>query len=139
MELTPYLTFNGECAAAFKFYEECLGGTIVMIQTHGESPMKDRAPADWHDKVIHATLRVGDFRVMGSDAPPTHYAAPQGMHVSISVDTPAEAERIFNALAECGAVSMPLQKTYWSSGFGMVVESPPILESAMATSRRLAT
>ena len=51
MELSPYLNFNGQCAAAFRFYEQCLGGKIVMMQTHGESPMKDRVPADWHDKV----------------------------------------------------------------------------------------
>jgi PhnB protein len=122
MELSPYLNFNGQCAAAFKFYEQCLGGKIVMMQTHGESPMKDHVPADWHDKVIHARLVVGDRILMGCDAPPTHYAAPQGMHVSISVASPADAERIFNALVENGKVSMPFQKTFWSSGFGMVVD-----------------
>ena len=57
MELSPYLNFNGQCAAAFKFYEQCLGGKIVMMQTHGESPMKDQVPPDWRDKVIHARLR----------------------------------------------------------------------------------
>jgi PhnB protein len=122
MELSPYLNFNGQCAAAFTFYERCLGGKIVMMQTHGESPMKDHVPADWHDKIIHARLVVGDKVLMGSDAPPTHYAAPQGMYVSISVASPSEAERIFNALADNGKVSMPFQKTFWSSGFGMLVD-----------------
>jgi PhnB protein len=111
MELSPYLNFNGQCAAAFKFYEKCLGGKIVMMQTHGESPMKDKVPADWHDKVIHARLIVGDTALMGSDAPPAPCAAPQGMSVSISVPSPVDAERIFNALADNGKVSMPFQKT----------------------------
>ena len=122
MELSPYLNFNGLCAAAFTFYAQCLGGKIVMMQTHGESAMKDHVPADWHDKIMHARLAVGGRVLMGSDAPPSHYAAPQGMYVSISVAFPAEAERIFNALAEHGKVSMPFQKTFWSSGFGMLVD-----------------
>jgi PhnB protein len=122
MELSPYLNFNGNCAAAFKFYEQCLGGKIVMLQTHGESPMKDQVPADWGDKVIHVRMVVGDFVLMGSDAPSAEYAPPQGMYVSISVASAAEAERIFNALAENGKITMPFAKTFWSSGFGMVVD-----------------
>lgn len=133
MEMSPYLIFNGQCAAAFKFYEQCLGGTITFLQTHGESPMKDNVPADWQDKVIHATLAVGDKVLMGSDAPPSHYTAPQGMSVSISGFVPAEGERIFKTLAEQGKVSMPFQKTFWSPGFGMLVDrfgTPWIINSA---------
>ena len=122
MELSPYLNFNGNCAAAFKFYEQCLGGTIVMMMTHGESPMKDRVPADWHDKVMHARLLVGDQALMGMDAPPTSYAAPQGIFVSFSVASAADAERIFKALVESGKVTMPFAKTFWSPGFGMLVD-----------------
>ena len=121
MELSPYLNFNGDCAAAFRFYERCFGGTIVMMQTHGESPMKDQVPPDWRDRVIHARLVVGGQALMGSDAPPDHYERPQGTHVSISVAS-ADAERIFRALAEGGTVSMPFQRTFWSPGFGMVVD-----------------
>jgi PhnB protein len=122
MELCPYLNFNGRCAEAFKFYERCLGGKIVMMQTHGESAMKDQVPADWLDKIIHARLVVGDRVLMGSDAPPEHYAEPKGFSVSINVAAAAEGERIFNALAENGKITMPFQKTFWSTGFGMLVD-----------------
>jgi PhnB protein len=122
VEITPYLNFNGNCAAAFRFYEKVLGGKIVMMQTHGESPMKEHVPADWRDKVIHARLVVDDKVLMGSDAPPDHYAAPQGLYVSVSVPSPADAERIFTALAENGKVTMPFEKTFWSAGFGMLVD-----------------
>ena len=122
MEISPYLNFNGDCAEAFKFYERCLGGKIVMMQTHGESPMKDKVAAGWHDKVIHARLLVGDNVLMGSDAPPPHYDAPRGTHVSISVASTTEGERIFSALAENGTINMPFQKTFWSPGFGMLVD-----------------
>ncbi len=93
-----------------------------MMQTHGESPMKDHVPSDWLDKIIHARLVVGDRMLMGSDAPPSAYTAPQGIFVSITVGTPTEAERTFNALAENGTISMPFQKTFWSAGFGMLVD-----------------
>jgi PhnB protein len=122
MELSPYLNFNGQCAEAFKFYEQCLGGKIVFMQTHGESAMKDQTPPDWQDKIMHATLKVGSQVLMGSDAPPAHYAAPQGIYVSISLPDPADGERIFNALADRGKVNMPFQKTFWAAGFGMLVD-----------------
>jgi PhnB protein len=122
MEISPYLNFNGQCAAAFRFYERCLGGRIIMMQTHGDSPMKDHVPADWHDKVLHARLVIGNQALMGSDAPADRYQRPQGIYVSISISSPQDAERIFKELAENGSVTMPFEKTFWSSGFGMVVD-----------------
>lgn len=122
MELGPYLNFDGQCAAAFERYAEVLGGRIEMMQTHGESPMKAHVPAEWHDKVIHARLALADGVLMGSDTPPAHYSPPQGIHASISVPALAEAERIFMALAESGQITMPFQKTFWSSGFGMLTD-----------------
>ncbi len=123
MELSTHLNFNGQCATAFKFYEECLGGRIVMLMTHGETPARERVPADWHDKVIHARLELGDGKVLiGCDAPPTCYATPQGMTVSVSVRDPEEAARLFNALSADGRITMPFQKTFWSPGFGMAVD-----------------
>ena len=121
MKLSPYVNFNGQCAEAFKFYEQQLGGKVLMMMTFGESPMKDQTAADWRDKVMHATLAIGDTVLMGMDAGPTHYAAPQGVFVSLTVAA-AEAERIFKALADGGKVTMPFQKTFWSPGFGMAVD-----------------
>ena len=81
MEVSAYLNFNGTCGEAFAFYAKVLGGTIVMMQTHGESPMKDQVPAEWRDKVLHVRMTVGDQAIMGSDAPPQHYVKPQGFGV----------------------------------------------------------
>ena len=122
MQLNAYLTFNGQCEAAFKFYEKCFGGKIVFMQTHGESPMAGQVPPDWRDKIIHATLHVGGAVLMGSDAPPPRYEKPQGIAVSLRVSDPADADRMFNALAENGTVQMPIQKTFWSVRFGMLVD-----------------
>src|SRR5712691_9190610 len=122
MKLSAYLNFKGDCAAAFKFYEACLGGKIVFMQTHGDSPMADQVPPGWRDKIMHATLQVGDAVLMGSDAPPQHYQKPQGLFVSVSVAKPEDADRIFEDLAESGTVQMPIQKTFWSARFGVLVD-----------------
>jgi len=84
--------------------------------------MADQVPPAWRDRIIHATLKVGDTLLMGSDAPAEHYQKPQGLYVSLSVATPADADRIFNALAEKGTVQMAVQTTFWSPRFGMLVD-----------------
>jgi PhnB protein len=122
MELNPYLIYNGQCETAFKFYEQCLGGKIETLMTHGNSPMAEQVTAEWRDKVMHARLKIGERVLMGSDAPPDHYEQPKGFAVSVSVAEPSEAERIFHALAENGSVQMPIQKTFWSVRFGMLVD-----------------
>lgn len=122
MDFTPYLNFNGDCAEAFKFYEQTLNGTIEVLQTHGDTPICDQVPAEWRDKVMHARLNVRGQVLMGSDAPAGQYEPPQGMFVTINVETTADGERIFNALAENGRTTLPFQKTFWSPGFGMAVD-----------------
>lgn len=122
MGVCAYLNFNGTCAEAFRFYEQVLGGTMIMLQTSGESPMRDQVPVERHDMVIHARLAVGDGLLMGSDAPPEYYRQPQGFGVSVTVSTTAEAQRIFDAFADGGTVTMPFEATFWSPGFGMVTD-----------------
>jgi len=122
MQLNPYLLFNGNCAEAFKFYEETLGGKIEGLFTYSGSPAAEHAPPEWGDKVMHATIAIGDQKLMGSDPPPGHYEQPKGMSVSISLDDPEKGQRIFNALAEGGTTTMPFGKTFWAAGFGMCTD-----------------
>lgn len=122
MQLDPYVHFNGRCQEAFQLYERCLGGKIVTLIPYAGSPAADQAPPGWGEKILHARLEAGGQVLMGCDAPPEHYQEPKGFSVSISVDDPADAEHIFNALAEQGTVRMPLQKTFWAHRFGMLVD-----------------
>jgi len=122
MQLSPYLIFNGQCEAAFKFYEECLGGKIEAMFTYAGTPVEEHVPPEWRHKILHGRLIVGDRVLMGCDAPPERYKEPEGFSVSLEIKDPADAERIFNALAENGRVQMPLQKTFWSARFGMAVD-----------------
>ena len=79
-------------------------------------------PAEWRNKILHARLIVGDEVLMGSDAPPDRYEEAKGFSVTVGVDDPTDAERIFDALAKNGTVKMPIQKTFWAARFGMLVD-----------------
>jgi PhnB protein len=120
MQLNPMLTFNGKCKEAFKFYEQCLGGKIVAMFTHAGTPAAEHVPAEWQSKIMHVCLKVGDSLLMGSDAPPDKSQAAKGFSVNIAVEEPAEAERIFHALAENGTIRMPIGPTFWAARFGML-------------------
>ncbi|MDX6385529.1 MAG: PhnB protein [Blastocatellia bacterium] len=123
MQINPYLNFNGQCEAAFKFYEQALGGKIAFRMTWGEMPgATEQFPPEMLTRIMHIHLSVGDQAIMGADSPPDQYKKPVGLNVSIHVKDSPTAERIFNALAEGGTTTMPFQKTFWSSGFGMCVD-----------------
>jgi PhnB protein len=122
MQLNPYLLFNGQCEAAFKFYEKCLGGKILMMQPHAGTPAADQVPAEWRSKILHARMTVGDQVLMASDAPPNRYQEPKGFSVALQMNDPAKAESTFQALAENGKVQMPIQQTFWAARFGMLVD-----------------
>ena len=122
MQINPYLFFKGDCEEAFRFYERSLGGRIVAMTTFGDSPMAQHASPEWHGKILHARLVLGDMVLMGSDAPPERHEAMQGFYVTLTTDDPAEAERVFLALAEEGTVRMQLQETFWAQRFGMLVD-----------------
>jgi PhnB protein len=120
MQINAYLHFNGNCEEAFKFYETLIGGKIGGLMTYDGAPMD--TPAHWRSKIMHASMTVGNALLMGADSMPHHYQPPAGFSVSISVDSAAEAERIFAGLAEGGNVTMPLQQTFWAIRFGMVTD-----------------
>jgi PhnB protein len=122
MQLNSYLTFNGQCEAAFKFYEQSLGGKIQCMMPHEGTPIAADVPAEWRKKILHARLLIGDDVLMGSDAPPERYEPPKGFSVTLQIKDPAQAERVFHALAENGTVKMPIQQTFWAVRFGMLVD-----------------
>jgi PhnB protein len=122
MQIQPYLFFNGDCEAAFNFYERCLGGKIEAMLTNAGSPAEQQVPAEWRGKILHARLVVGDAVLMASDAPPGHYQKPQGFSVSVQINEPGRAESVFHALAAGGTVSMPIQETFFAARFGMLVD-----------------
>jgi len=122
MQTNIYLFFNGQCEAAFKFYEKALGGKIESMMTYEGTPAAEQMPPDARKKILHASMTVGDTVLMASDAPPNRFERPQGFSVSLGVDSAAEAERIFKALSEKATVKMPMEKTFFAERFGMLAD-----------------
>jgi len=122
MQVNAYLSFKGECEAAFKFYEQCLGGQLGTIFRYAGTPLAGDVPADWSDKVMHGSVTFGDQVLMGGDVAPDRYEEPKGFSLSIHIKGEADAERIFHELARDGKVVVPLAKTFWAARFGMVVD-----------------
>ena len=124
--LDPYLFFDGNCAEAMRFYERTLGGKIEMMMTHKDAPPSENAmPPGMADRIMHARLAFGNGErvLMASDAMAGHpYDKMQGFSLSWTVATAADAKRVFDALAQGGEVRMPMQKTFWTEAFGMLVD-----------------
>lgn len=123
MQITNHLFFDGQCADAFRFYEQLLGGTLRALVPAGEMPGEHAVPAASRDRIMHAYLQLGDQALMGSDwLAERPFEPPQGFYVSLSLDNTGEAERTFEALAEGGTVHMKFEPTFFAHGFGMLVD-----------------
>jgi PhnB protein len=122
MRVNPYLFFSGDCEAAFKLYERVTGGKITSMMTHEGTPAAGHVPPEWQKKIMHASLQIGENILMGSDSPPDHYNKPQGFSVTLSVDSPDQAEKAFKGLSDGATIKMPMDKTFFAQKFGMLVD-----------------
>ncbi len=124
MHVQPYLFFEGRCEEAVEFYRKALGATVEMVMRYKDSPEPppDKVPPGSADKVMHAAFRIGKTTVMASDGFCNGKPSFQGFSLSITAQSEAEADRLFAALADGGAVRMPLAKTFFSPRFGMVAD-----------------
>ena len=117
------LHFNGECEAAFKFYEQLLGGKIELVLPWGASPLADQAPAGWGQKILFARLTTRGMALLGADALPGTYQRPAGFSLTLSTTDPDEAEHLVAELAkDGGTVKIPLAKTFWAHRYGFVTD-----------------
>jgi len=121
MKTHAHVMFDGECEAAFRLYEKCLGGNLFML-TWADSPMAHQAPPGWGEKILHATLTIGSDVLTGADPPPGLYKRPAGFALQIDLKEAIEAERIFDTLAEGGTVDFSLQETFWAFRYGCLVD-----------------
>jgi PhnB protein len=125
MLVQPYLFFDGRCEEALNFYREALGAEVTALMRFKDSPEPHDpggVPPGSENKVMHASLRIGDTTVMASDGRCTEQLKFRGFSLTITAADKAEAERLFNALAQGGEIQMPLTKTFFSPAFGMVAD-----------------
>lgn len=118
MKLDIYLNYHGNCEEAFRFYEQHLGGRITMLMRHGEGPNQSNVPADWSTAVLHARIEIGDTVLMGADIPS---AEPmRSAYLTLTLDTAAEAERLYALLSDGGEIFMKMEETFFASRFAML-------------------
>lgn len=122
MQIQPYLFFDGRCQEAIEFYRQALGAEVGMVMRFKDSPVPESVPAGGDDKVMHASLRIGETVVLMSDGMCKGNPAFQGFSLSLSPANDAAAQRVFAALGDGGVVSMPLAKTFFASSFGMLTD-----------------
>ena len=124
-QLTPYLTFDGNCREAMQFYERVLGGKLLVVMTNGESPIADQIAPGNEDRVMHAALEFDGGQIFAGDSMVNAgmpFDGMKGFSLTLSYDQVAGAERVFHALGEGGKVIMPLGETFWAQIFGMVTD-----------------
>ena len=118
MKLDIYLNYSGNCAEAFRFYEQHLGGRITGMRTHGEQGDASRVPAGWEKAILHARMEIGGTVLMGADIPG---AEPmRSAYLTLTLDSAEEAERVYALLSDGGQIFMKMEETFFASRFAML-------------------
>jgi len=120
MQLNTFLNYGGNCAQAFRFYEQHLGGKITAMMKHGEQPGPNPAPPELKDAVLYASITLGGMELMASDVPPERFQPMRSAYLSLGLDSNEEAERIYALLSEGGEIFMPMQETFFAHRFAML-------------------
>ncbi|RFM27789.1 VOC family protein [Deminuibacter soli] len=124
--INPYLTFNGNCEEAFEFYKSVFGGSFLTLMRFDSIPPGDYAPAEEEkNRIMHVALPIGpNSTLMGSDRMAAHGPGTNGDNFSIAFnpDSEAQADQVFNGLAQGGNITMPLAKVFWGAYFGMLTD-----------------
>lgn len=119
MIVQSYLSFEGRAEEAIEFYKSAVGAKVDMMMRFKEAPDQAMITPESKDKVMHAAIKIGDTQVLLSDGRCTGKASFSGISLALSADSPAEADRLFNALSKGGQVTMPMGETFFANRFGM--------------------
>ncbi|UXY16256.1 VOC family protein [Chitiniphilus purpureus] len=120
MQVQNYLFFDGRCEQALNFYQQTLGAQITQLMRFADAPEEEQGPPEWRDKVMHASLTIGQTALMASDGMPGQSTPMQGFSLALDPATLDEGRRLFDALAQGGQIEMPFGPTFWAKGFGML-------------------
>jgi PhnB protein len=119
MNVQSYLSFEGRAEEAIEFYKSAVDAKVDMMMRFKEAPEQSMVTPESRDKVMHAAIKIGDTQILLSDGQCTGKAAFSGIALALSADSPAEADKLFNALSKGGKVTMPMTETFFANRFGM--------------------
>jgi PhnB protein len=120
MKLHTFLNFGGNCEQALTFYEQHLGGRITMLMRRSELPEQPITWPGWENSVQYAMMDIGGTQLMASDVPPDRFQPMRSVYLSLTVDGPAEAERLWSLLADGGQILMRMEETFFATRFGQL-------------------
>jgi PhnB protein len=120
MRLNTFLNFGGNCEQAFRFYEQHLGGDITMLMRRAEQPDQPATWPGWEQSIQYAIMNIGETQLMGSDVPPERFQPMRSVYLSLTVDSAAEAERIWGLFSDGGQIFMPMEETFFAIRFGQL-------------------
>jgi len=119
MQLDIYVNYRGRCEEAFRYYEQHLGGKMSGLVRHGEQPTPNpNIPADWKEKVLHARIEIGATALMGADIPQSE--PMRSAYLTLTLDSEADAERVYALLTDGGQIFMKMEKTPFANRFAML-------------------
>jgi len=123
-QFIPYLAFNGNCADAMRFYERALNGKLEVLMSGADSPMAAQMPKEFAHRIMHARLALPDGGVLYAGDTPVNmaYQGIHGVSITLNYDTTAQAQKVFDALAAGGQVTMAMQPAFWAKAWGMLVD-----------------
>jgi PhnB protein len=120
VKLNTFLNFGGNCEAAFRFYEQHLGGKIIMMMRRAEASAPNDTWPGWEQSIQYAIMDVGETQLMGSDVPPARFQPMRSAYLSLTVADAAEAERVWALLSDGGQIFMPMEETFFATRFGQL-------------------
>jgi PhnB protein len=122
-QLNAYLSFDGTCAEAMRFYADVLDAKLEALIRFADTPDAAQMPPGSEERVMHAYLVHEDFALMAGDAPAGHpFEGMRGVMLALTYPSASDARRVFDRLAQGGQVQMPLGETFWAEAFGMVTD-----------------
>jgi PhnB protein len=120
VKLNAFLNYGGNCKQAFQFYEQHLGGKILVMMTHADQPGGGNGAPEWKDAILHARIKIGEDELIGSDVPPDRFQPMRSAYLYLTVDSTEEAERLYALLSDGGQIFMPLEETFFARRFSML-------------------
>ena len=121
MKIDFHINYCGNCEEAFRFYQSIFGGELHLL-SYKHSNSKRDLPEGWGDKIVHGSITIHNLNIAGADVFPEEYIRPQGFHLLLQIESKEECRRLFDALSQQGSTTMPLQETFWSQLYGIVVD-----------------